>query len=65
MSKPITFDGIAFNRTPELVQAIDDAIIEIQRQIDKEMAYSEDLRNQEYLDRKRARLAKLEEALKG
>jgi hypothetical protein len=65
MNNPITLDGITFNRTPELIQSIGDAIVEIRRQIDKEMGYSEDLRNQEYLDRKRARLAKLEEALKG
>lgn len=59
--KTIVISGIKFELTEEKIRRINEAIAETKRQIDREMAYSEDLRKTENITRWQAHIKKLEE----
>lgn len=61
--KTITICGKEYELTSERTRRIVDAMIETQRKMDKEMAYSEDLRNHSTIAFYRTHIAKLEAML--
>lgn len=60
MTKTIEISGIKYELTEEKIRRINEAIAETKRQIDREMAYSEDLRKTENIIRWQAHIKKLE-----
>lgn len=50
MTKHITIGGMKMQLTPERKRRIAEAIADTQRQIDREMGYSEDMRKQDLID---------------
>ena len=60
MTKTIEISGIKYELTEEKIRRINEAIAETKRQIDREMAYREDLRKTENIIRWQAHIKKLE-----
>ena len=58
--KTVNVGGMELELTPERTRRIVGAMIETQDKLDKEMAYSEDLRHQDRIEFYRAHIAKLE-----
>ena len=58
--KTIEISGIKYELTEEKIRRINEAIAETKRQIDREMAYSEEFRKHEEITRWQAHIAKLE-----
>ena len=63
--KTLDIGGIMMEMTPERIRGTEEAIVETQRQINREMSYREDLRKHDNIAQWEAHIVMLQNMLEG